>query len=63
MGGIIAGIAGAVAVPAAAALSYAWPHLRRDRAAPPEPPQPPPAELAGEPGPGEVAGLPGQSAS
>jgi predicted PurR-regulated permease PerM len=31
VGGIIAGIAGAiVAVPAAAALSYAWPHLRRE---------------------------------
>ena len=29
VGGIVAGIAGAiVAVPAAAALSYAWPHLR-----------------------------------
>lgn len=36
VGGIIAGVAGAiVAVPAAAALSYAWPHLRRE--------QPPPA--------------------
>jgi predicted PurR-regulated permease PerM len=36
VGGIVAGIAGAiVAVPAAAALSYAWPHLRR----PPPPPQ------------------------
>jgi predicted PurR-regulated permease PerM len=37
VGGIIAGVAGAiVAVPAAAALSYAWPHLRRER--------PPPAQ-------------------
>jgi predicted PurR-regulated permease PerM len=37
VGGIIAGIAGAiVAVPAAAALSYAWPHLRRQH----PPPQP-----------------------
>jgi predicted PurR-regulated permease PerM len=37
VGGIVAGIAGAiVAVPAAAAISYAWPHLRRER--------PPPAE-------------------
>jgi predicted PurR-regulated permease PerM len=36
VGGIIAGIAGAiVAVPFAAALCYAWPHLRRDRASPP----------------------------
>jgi predicted PurR-regulated permease PerM len=32
VGGIVAGIAGAiVAVPAAAALCYAWPHLRRRR--------------------------------
>jgi predicted PurR-regulated permease PerM len=39
VGGIVAGIAGAiVAVPAAAALTYAWPHLRRER------PPPPPAE-------------------
>ncbi len=38
VGGIIAGIAGAiVAVPAAAALCYAWPHLRRDRPVPPCP--------------------------
>jgi predicted PurR-regulated permease PerM len=38
VGGIIAGIAGAiVAVPAAAALCYAWPHLRRERPAPPCP--------------------------
>jgi predicted PurR-regulated permease PerM len=36
VGGIVAGIAGAiVAVPAAAALCYAWPHLRRERPAPP----------------------------
>jgi predicted PurR-regulated permease PerM len=36
VGGIVAGIAGAiVAVPAAASISYAWPHLR------PEPPAPP----------------------
>jgi predicted PurR-regulated permease PerM len=35
VGGIVAGIAGAiVAVPAAAALSYAWPHLRRQRPPP-----------------------------
>ncbi len=32
VGGIVAGIAGAiVAVPAAAAICYAWPHLRRRR--------------------------------
>ena len=39
VGGIVAGIAGAiVAVPAAAAISYAWPHLRGapSRASPPE---------------------------
>jgi predicted PurR-regulated permease PerM len=39
VGGIVAGIAGAiVAVPAAAAISYAWPHLRGapPRASPPE---------------------------
>ncbi len=37
VGGIVAGIAGAiVAVPAAAAVSYAWPYLRGDD--PPEPP-------------------------
>jgi len=36
VGGIIAGIAGAiVAVPFAAALSYAWPHLRADPPLPP----------------------------
>jgi predicted PurR-regulated permease PerM len=36
VGGIVAGIAGAiVAVPAAAALSYAWPHLRRPPPLPP----------------------------
>ena len=36
VGGIVAGIAGAiVAVPAAAAISYAWPHLRRERPPPP----------------------------
>jgi len=35
VGGIVAGIAGAiVAVPAAAAISYAWPHLRRERPPP-----------------------------
>jgi len=35
VGAIIAGVAGAiVAVPAAAALSYAWPHLRRERPPP-----------------------------
>ena len=40
VGGIVAGIAGAiVAVPAAAALCYAWPHLRR-----------PPAVEVGPPG-------------
>jgi len=39
VGGIVAGIAGAiVAVPAAAALTYAWPHLRPNR----ETRQPPP---------------------
>jgi predicted PurR-regulated permease PerM len=46
VGAIIAGVAGAiVAVPAAAALCYAWPHLRRERP-PPEspPPEPPPPE-------------------
>jgi predicted PurR-regulated permease PerM len=38
VGGIIAGIAGAiVAVPAAAALCYAWPHLRRNPDVPPCP--------------------------
>jgi predicted PurR-regulated permease PerM len=37
VGAVIAGVAGAiVAVPAAAALSYAWPHLRRERPPPPE---------------------------
>ena len=37
VGGIVAGIAGAiVAVPAAAAITYAWPHLRRDRSPPPD---------------------------
>jgi predicted PurR-regulated permease PerM len=37
VGGIVAGIAGAiVAVPAAAAISYAWPHLRRERPPPPK---------------------------
>ncbi len=35
VGAIVAGVAGAiVAVPAAAALSYAWPHLRSQRAPP-----------------------------
>jgi predicted PurR-regulated permease PerM len=61
VGGIIAGIAGAiVAVPAAAALSYAWPHLRRNRAGPPGssgPPAPPPAAA-----PGPAGGAAGQSA-
>jgi len=38
VGGIVAGIAGAiVAVPAAAAISYAWPHLRRQRPPPLQP--------------------------
>jgi len=37
VGGIVAGLAGAiVAVPAAAAITYAWPHLRRDSSSPPE---------------------------
>jgi predicted PurR-regulated permease PerM len=37
VGGIVAGIAGAiVAVPAAAAICYAWPHLRRERPVPPQ---------------------------
>ena len=44
VGGVIAGIAGAiVAVPAAAAISYAWPYLQRDQPVPPgrgEPPSP-----------------------
>jgi predicted PurR-regulated permease PerM len=36
VGGIVGGIAGAiVAVPAAASISYAWPHLRPGRPAPP----------------------------
>ena len=36
VGGIVAGIAGAiVAVPAAAAVSYAWPYLRSEEATPP----------------------------
>ncbi len=36
VGGIVGGIAGAiVAVPAAASISYAWPHLRPERPAPP----------------------------
>jgi len=35
VGGIVAGIAGAiVAVPAAASISYAWPHLRPERPPP-----------------------------
>jgi predicted PurR-regulated permease PerM len=35
VGGIVAGVAGAiVAVPAAAALSYAWPHLKSQRSPP-----------------------------
>jgi predicted PurR-regulated permease PerM len=35
VGGIVAGIAGAIfAVPTAAAISYAWPHLRRERPPP-----------------------------
>jgi predicted PurR-regulated permease PerM len=39
VGGIVAGIAGAIiAVPTAAALTYAWPHLRPGR----QPPQAPP---------------------
>ena len=46
VGGVIAGIAGAiVAVPAAASISYAWPYLRRDQ--------------PGRPGPGGDAGPPG----
>jgi predicted PurR-regulated permease PerM len=41
VGAIIAGVAGAiVAVPAAAALCYAWPHLRRER--------PPPGSTPGQ---------------
>ncbi len=37
VGGIVAGIAGAiVAVPAAAAITYAWPHLRHEQPAPPD---------------------------
>jgi len=36
VGGIVAGIAGAiVAVPAAAAISHAWPYLRSTQTAPP----------------------------
>jgi predicted PurR-regulated permease PerM len=51
VGGIVAGIAGAiVAVPAAAALTYAWPHLRRT-----PPPACPPGAVKGE---GEVGGGP-----
>jgi predicted PurR-regulated permease PerM len=43
VGGVVAGIAGAiVAVPAAAAISYAWPHLRRER--------PPPEQQVSTPG-------------
>jgi predicted PurR-regulated permease PerM len=39
VGGIVAGIAGAiVAVPAAAAITYAWPHLRPGRQPPRSPP-------------------------
>jgi predicted PurR-regulated permease PerM len=42
VGGVIGGIAGAiVAVPAAAAITYAWPHLRGERAPPDDGPQPP----------------------
>jgi predicted PurR-regulated permease PerM len=60
VGGIIAGIAGAiVAVPAAAALSYAWPHLRRNAPDPPGPPGPPGPASAAETGP---AAVPSQSA-
>ncbi len=48
VGGVIAGIAGAiVAVPAAASISYAWPYLRRDQ--------------PGRPGPGGATGPPGTS--
>jgi predicted PurR-regulated permease PerM len=54
VGGVIAGIAGAiVAVPAAASLSYAWPYLRRG-----QPGQPGPPGRAGPPagqGPGNGA--------
>ncbi|HEY7143019.1 MAG TPA: AI-2E family transporter [Streptosporangiaceae bacterium] len=60
VGGIIAGIAGAiVAVPAAAALSYAWPHLRRDRVRPPPAPGPPGAgeHAAGAPAAGQPPAL------
>jgi predicted PurR-regulated permease PerM len=42
VGGIVAGIAGAiVAVPAAASLTYAWPHLRPRRPERPKPTGPP----------------------
>ncbi len=42
VGGIVAGIAGAiVAVPAAASICYAWPHLRPPRPTRPTPPVPP----------------------
>src|SRR5260370_38520752 len=42
VGGIVAGIAGAiVAVPAAAAILHASPYLRRERPAPPGGPPPP----------------------
>ena len=43
VGGIVAGIAGAiVAVPSAAAISYAWPYLRGREPEPPAEPKPPP---------------------
>jgi predicted PurR-regulated permease PerM len=72
VGGVIAGIAGAiVAVPAAASISYAWPYLRRDQSGRPGPPGatgPPgssgPARGA-EPGGGAVLGggaVPGDGA-
>ena len=42
VGGIVAGIAGAiVAVPSAAAISYAWPYLRGKEPGPPAEPKPP----------------------
>jgi predicted PurR-regulated permease PerM len=53
VGGIVAGIAGAiVAVPAAAALTYAWPHLRRT------PPVACPPGTGAVKGEGEVGGSP-----
>ena len=51
VGGVIAGIAGAiVAVPAAASISYAWPYLRRD-----QPRRPGPGGATRPPGPPRAA--------